>query len=256
MSSERTTMYKFNLIKWCDDKISYLKKNNIVFKNGIPQLPSEFIYGTVPLYVSTFIYRNDIQPEHKKDSLLGFYMFENNLWPRLTKMDSDILIAKEYGGIIGFDLSPCIGMLRPRQRLSILVNAIFSCCYGLAGVKVLPNYRPGDISTVCAADYFPDNCSFMIGNLGCNRNGFKDYGLYLLKMALRKKNTNLVFVYGSISKADAYDLNKHYGISVISFPDRRNRVRNNSKSYYYHATSKGFVKTVYPCRIGGDLYGS
>lgn len=85
---------------------------------------------------------------------------------------------------------------------------------------------------------------------------FSEIALQLLKMALRKKNTNLVFVYGSISKADAYDLNKHYGISVISFPDRRNRVRNNSKSYYYHATSKGFVKTVYPCRIGGDLYGS
>lgn len=39
MSSERTTMFNFNLIKWCDDKITYLKKNNIVFKNGIPQLP-------------------------------------------------------------------------------------------------------------------------------------------------------------------------------------------------------------------------
>ena len=256
MSSERTTMFRFNLIKWCDDNISYLKKNNIIFKNGIPQLPSEFIYNNVPRFVSTFIYRNDIPLEYRKDSLLGFYMYETNLWPRLSKMDSDILIAKDYGGVIGFDLSPCIGMLQPRQRLSILVNAIFSCRYGLAGVKVLPNYRPGDISTVCAADFFPDDCPFIIGNLGCNRNGFKDYGMYLLKMALRKKHTNLVFVYGSISTADAYDLNKHFGISVISFPDRRNRVRNNSKAYYYHASPEGFVKSVYPCRIGGVPYGS
>lgn len=249
-------MHRFNIIKWCDDKITYLKNNNIIFIKGTPQLPLEFIYDGVPRYVSTFIYRNDIPVEQRGDALLGFYMYEKYLWSRLTNMDSDILIAKDYGGIIGFDLSPCIGMLRPRQRLSILVNAIFSCCYGLAGIKVLPNYRPGDISTVCAADFFPDNCSFMVGNLGCNRNGFKDYGLYLLKMALRKKNTNLIFVYGSISKNDAYELNKQYGISIISFPDRRNRVRNNSKSYYYHMSPKGFVKTINPYQIGGDFYGS
>lgn len=249
-------MHKFNIIKLCDEKISYLKKHDIVFKNGIPQLRSEFIYNDIPRNVSTFVYRNDIHPEHRKESLLGYYMFEKNLWPRLNKIDSDIIIAKDYGGIIGFDLSPCIGMLRPRQRLSILINAIYSCCFGLAGVKVLPNYRPGDISTVCAADYFPDNCAFMIGNLGCNRNGFKDYGLYLLQMVLRKKSTDLVYVYGSISKTDAYDLYKHYGVSIISFPDRRNRVRNNSKAYYYHNSPQGFVKTVYSDRFGGDHYGS
>ena len=248
-------MYKFNIITWSDNEITKLKNQGIIFKNGVPQLPEEYIYKDTPHNVSTFMYRNDIPVDQRKKSLLCFYMFEKNLWPRLYKIESDISVAREYGGIVGLDLSPCLGMLRPRQKLSIIINAIYSCCFGLAGIKVMPNYRPGDIGTVCAADFFPDNCSFMIGNLGCNRNGFKDYGMYTLKMALRKKSIDILYVYGSISKSDAFKLNKLYGVSVISFPDRRNRVRNNSKAYYYHKSVNGFVKTRFQYPIGGDLYG-
>ncbi len=169
-------MKKFNLLLWCDEKITYLKEQGIVFKKGIPQLPEEFIFKGRPSAVSTFAYRGDIPKRAKATSLLTYYMYEDKLWPRLRKIDEDIKELQKYGGVAGFDLSPCVGMLRPRQRFSILVNAIHSCYLGTKGIKILPNYRAGDFGTICAADFFSDNCSFIVGNHGCYSNGFKNYG--------------------------------------------------------------------------------
>ena len=238
-------MMQFNILRWCDDKISHLKEQGITFKRGIPQLPIEYTYTGTPSAVSTFAYRNDIPETAKANALLTYFMFEDKLWPRLAKIDDDIEILKEYGGVSGFDLSPSIGMLRPRQRLSILVNAIHACYLGTKGIKILPNYRAGDFGTLCAADYFPDECSFIVGNLGCTNNGFKAYGEYQLDIVLQKKNPSILFVYGSIFKREAARLIRQHGFEIISFPDRRNRVRNNSRSYRYYLSEDEICKELY-----------
>ncbi len=238
-------MLQFNLLTWCDEKISYLKDKGILFKKGIPQLPPEYLYTEMPSAVSTFAYRNDIPDGSRQTALLTYYMFEDKLWPRLNKIDSDIEELLKYGGAAGFDLSPCVGMLRKRQKLSILVNAIHACYIGSKGVKVLPNYRAGDFGTICAADYFPDDCSFIIGNLGCSNNGYKEYGEYQLEILLSKKHPSVLFVYGSISKGRATHLIGRYGFEIIAFPDRRNRVRNNSKSYRYYTSGDKVIKVQY-----------
>ncbi len=238
-------MLQFNLLTWCDEHISYLKDSGIPFKKGIPQLPEKYLYKENPSAVSTYTYRNDIPIESRQTALLTYYMYEDKLWPRLNKINADIEELKKYGGVSGFDLSPCVGMLRIRQRLSILVNAIHACYIGTKGIKVLPNYRAGDFGTICAADYFPDDCPFIIGNLGCSNNGFKRYGEYQLEIVLSKKNPPVLFVYGSISKATAIHLIQRHGFEIIAFPDRRNRVRNNSKSYRYCMIGSKVTKVPY-----------
>lgn len=238
-------MIQFNILKWCDNKISYLKKLGISFKKDIPQLPESFIYMGRPSAISTYAYRNDIPKESKADAILTYFMFEDKLWPRLNKIDSDVEVLKEYGGVSGFDLSPSVGMLRPRQRLSILVNALHSCYLGTKGIKILPNYRAGDFGTICAADFFPDDCSFIVGNLGCANNGFKAYGEYQLDIVLQKKSPSILFVYGSINKKEVERLIKRYGFEIISFPDRRNRIRNNSMSYHYYLSGGEVCKELY-----------
>ena len=132
-------MIRFNILKWCDGKISYLKEQGISFKKGIPQLPEDYIYKGRPSAVSTYAYRNDIPEESRPGAILTYFMFEDKLWPRLNKIDTDIEVLKEYGGVSGFDLSPSVGMLRPRQRLSILINALHSCYLGSMGIKILRN---------------------------------------------------------------------------------------------------------------------
>lgn len=246
-------MFRFNILKWCDEKISTLKDNDIVFSNGIPQLPEEYIYNDMPSFISTFKYRNDIKDKDKNNSLLSFYMFESNLWPRLNKIDEEIKIMKKYAGIIGFDLSPSILMLRPRQKLSILINAIYSCYCGLNGIKVMPNYRAGDFGTIAAANYFPDNSNFIIGNHGCNKHGFREYGKYQLDIILMKKRPQVLFVYGSMAKSEIEEIVALKKIQIVTIPDRRNRVRNNSISYLYCFNGGKLSKTHYVNSLKGGV---
>ena len=238
-------MMQFNILKWCDEKMSYLKEQGIKIKNGIPQLPENYLYTDMPSAISTYSYRNDIPKPIRKNSLITFFMFEDHLWPRLYKIDSELKVLQEYGGICGFDLSPSIEMLRPRQLLSILVNAIYACYFGTKGIKILPNYRAGDFGTLCAADFFPDNCSFIIGNLGCERHGYGKYGEYQLEILLRKKSPDIIYVYGSIRKKEIESLILKNCFEIITFPDRRNRVRNNRKSYRYYLRENKICKDIY-----------
>ncbi len=171
----------------------------------------------------------------------------------MVRIESDIKELKKYGSVAGLDLSPSVEMLRPRQRLSILVNAIHACYLGAKGIKILPNYRAGDFGTICAVDFFPDDCSFIIGNLGCDRNGYKEYGEYQLEILLRKKSPEILYVYGALLKNTATRLIKKYGFEVVSFPDRRNRVRNNSRSWHYWLLNGNVCKEPYADAAKGGV---
>lgn len=248
-------MMSFNILTWCDEKISYLKAQGIQFNKGIPQLPEGFVYQGKPKALSTFRYRGDVPTASKSDALITFYMFEEDLWPRLYKIDHDIKILKEYGGIVGFDLSPSVLMLRPRQKLSILINAIHSCYCGTKGIRVLPNYRAGDLETTFDANFFPDDCSFMVSSLGCARNAFKEYGKYQLDCLLLHKRPEVLFFYGSLSDPEAARLIKRNGFEIVSFPDRRNRVWNHRKSYCYRLADNDVCKSAYvDVTKGGDAW--
>ena len=244
-------MLKFNIIKWADEKVSSLKKTGISFINGVPQMNNEYIYTEQPAMVTTYKYRRNIPDGLKSRSLLTYYMYEPDLWPRLYKVDDEIEVLKEYGGIVGFDLSPCVGMLRPRQRFSILINALFSCYCGMKGIKVLPNYRAGDFGTIAMAHFFPNDCSFMIGNHGCNSNEFVSYSEYQLEIILDGSEIDILYVYGSIRRREAEKLVLKYGLEIITFPDRRNRVRNGSKAYRYYTKEHKLHRQEYVCASEG-----
>ncbi len=239
-------MFKFNILLWCDEKMSYLKDNGIAISNGIPQIPEEFLYKDIPSSITTFRHRKSVAKSDRKNTLVSFYMFEDALWPRLYKLDDEISILTEYSGIVGFDLSPCVTMLRPRQKLSILINAIHSCYCGIHGIKILPNYRAGDFGTIRTADFFPDNNRFIVGNLGCLRNGFKEYGYYQLNIILHKKTPDMLFIVGGISKKDAKSILIKYPIEIIAYPDQRNKSRNGRSAYLYQLSDTQLIKSIYP----------
>ncbi|MCR5331769.1 MAG: hypothetical protein K6E62_11385, partial [Lachnospiraceae bacterium] len=55
----------------------------------------------------------------------------------------------------------------------------------------------------------------------------------------------VLYVYGSLSKGTADRYVKNYGLEIISFPDRRNRIWNGSLSYRYFLSEGKVVKEVY-----------
>lgn len=236
---------QINLLKWCDDKMTYLKRKGIRFKNGIPQIPEEYIYNDYPKALSTFKSRNDIPEEYRNEAILVFFMYEKDLWPRLSKIEKDIKIMERYAGVSGFDLSPSINMLRPRQKMSILINALYSCYCGTKGIRILPNYRAGDLGTISSANYFPNNVNFIIGNLGCRNKKYKHYGEYILDIILLEKNIETLYVYGPISKTEIERLIRMHGFKIIKFPDRRNRIRNGDISYIFTMENGRVIKNEY-----------
>lgn len=104
-----------NLIKWCDEKITILKENDIKFLNGRPCLPEKMIYDNVPKYIETYQFRNEISLKDRSKTLICFYSDDKRLWRRLITFDEDCKIFSKYAGIVGMDLSPSVNMLKPRQ---------------------------------------------------------------------------------------------------------------------------------------------
>lgn len=237
----------FNILLWCDEMISYLKENDIEFRNGVAILPRASIYDGPIKMISTYKYRRDIPIDKRESSLLCYFMLEPDLKPRMDKIKEEISEIKKYGGICGFDLSPCVGMLRPRQRLSILTNSLFNCFCAVNEIKILPNSRVGDFSTMSMTVGFPDEVGFVSGKLGCNNSGFKNYGLYQLGLTIDSKNPPFLVIYGGLSIKDArkiFRYSKRSDFKIYVFRDRRDRVRNDAKDYYF-AYEEGMIKKFF-----------
>lgn len=209
--------------------ISRLKKAGIVFRNGLPVLPADSYYTDIALTIETFQFRNKILPKMRKQSLICYFSNDDRLIQRLYKIDEEIPILLEYGGICGFDLSPSVTMLRPRQKLSLLVSALFNCYVALHGVKILPNCRVGDLANMSVIANIPQRTNIISGELGCKNHGFKRYGLYQLRITMKRVSPEIMFVYGSISQKDIYALCGRMPQTFVVYPSARNKYRNGKK---------------------------
>lgn len=221
-----------NLISWCDENISLLKANGISFEGGLAHLPQDAVYNDIPYCIVPFRYRNDIPVDHKKDALLAFFTADTDLFPRLERIDDDIKILTEYGGMCGFDMSPCIGMLRPRQQMSLLISSIYNCRCALAGIKIVPNARVGDLGTICLVSASIPQCSMIVtGELGCRQKKLKSYGLYQLGQIIQEHKPEKVLVYGGFSITEASQCAANIHPQFLVYPGRRSRMRNHKKPY-------------------------
>lgn len=236
---------KISILKWCDRIISILKKRNIFFKNGVAVIPQASIYEKMPVMISTFKYRNDIPVELRSKSLLSYFMPDKDLWPRLEKIDKELVVLKEYAGITGFDLSPSLGMLIPRQRLSIFINSLFNCYCAINGIKIMPNARIGEFGTIPMINSIPLGSCFITSRLGCQNHGNKAYGVFLIDKIIRIIRPSTLFVYGFITLAEATHFIKKYSLKIVTFPDRRSRVRNSKKVWYYFEKNGVVFKSIY-----------
>lgn len=200
-------MIKMGLINWCDEKITELKRNNIVFSGGRPQVPAEMRYEGIPKCLETYQYRNSIPPDKAKESLICFYSMEDRLWPRLQKINEDCSIYSRYAGIVGMDMSPSVNMLKPRQLQSILINCIYDCLVAIRGIKVAVNARIGDFSTINVIDSYPKEKTLVFGNLGCKRR-FSSYSYCQFCKWIDVAKPKNICLYGTFSKRDKKRLQK------------------------------------------------
>ncbi len=215
-----------NLIRWLDEKVTFLKQNGIKFINGMPVIPSEALYTGIPEMVETYAHRHCVPCGIRSKTLLAYFDNDDNLINRLFKIDDEIEELKQYGGICGFDLSACITMLRPRQKTSLLVCAVFNCFVALHEIKVLPNCRVGDLATMSLLDTIPPYTNLISGELGCHNNSLKMYGMHQLRLITKKVGPNILFVYGNLSKKDIRYIFGRRPQTIVLYPDHRHRTRD------------------------------
>lgn len=237
--ADRERLYMHNLIKWCDEKITFLKSSGIVFKNDFPVLPEDSYYTDIPAVIESFQFRNKIPCDIRNQSLICYFSPDERLVQRLYKIDEEIAILHNYAGICGFDLSPSVTMLRPRQRLSLLVNSLFNCYVALHGIKVLPNCRVGDLANMSVLNNISPFTNVISGEIGCDRNGLHNYGTYQLRITLKKLSPPVLFTYGGLSKQDIKTICGRTPQNFISYPSARDKYFNNkeAKARIWNGTS-------------------
>ena len=217
------------LLLWCDSIISYLKKHGVKFGNGYAVLPDYAYYTGIPFTIESHQFRNKIPESVRHRSLICYFSSDDRLIQRLFKIDDEIPELLNYGGICGFDLSASITMLRPRQRLCLLVNSLFNCYVAIHGVKVLPNCRTGDLANMSIISNIPPNTNIISGELGCKRNGFGTYGLYQLCITRKIVSPPIMFIYGSLSNRDIQFVCDRSPQNFVVYPSARDKYRNKKQ---------------------------
>lgn len=238
--------------------ISYLKEEGIEFIDGYPVLPKESYYTDIPLTIESFQFRNKI-PEHiRHRSLICYFSKDDRLLSRLYKIDEEMPILQNYGGICGFDLSASVTMLRPRQKLSLLVSALFNCYVALHGIKVLPNCRVGDLANMSVIRNIQPYSNIISGELGCKKNGFNEYGLYQLRIITKKIAPEIMFIYGNISKKDIHSICGHVSQNFLVYPSARDKYRNGKtpQAIIWNGSSACMMSLNDFMNNGGVQYGS
>lgn len=88
----------------------------------------------------------------------------------------------------------------------------------------------------------PDGANFISSRLGCQRNGYKAFGMHQVMLLLQRIRPRILFIYGNAALNEACEPINRYGIDIVCYPDRRSRVRNDAETYAIVKRSREIVK--------------
>ena len=185
-----------NLFKMAENLHQSLADAGIRFTpDGYPIIPNEMILKDYPDEMVPFEHRNTCKNPRK--TVLTQFSNDDLLYRRLRHIDKDIEICKSYMGVAGFDLSPRLGWNVEQQKFNLLINQMVNAYRAIHGVKILPNFRMGDISTISALDSFPSHGIYAVGTLGCSQGYTAINSVYLSTKLLYKMPDGLL-IYGKL----------------------------------------------------------
>lgn len=183
--------------------------------DGYPIIPHEAILTNYPDEMIPFEHRNSAKNPHT--TVLTHFANDDLLYRRLRLLDKDISVCKSYMGVTGFDLSPRSGWNTEQQRFNLLINQMVNAYRAVNGVKILPNFRIGDMPTISALDSYPSNGIFAVGTLGCAK-GYNLINSTYLKAKILYKRPDGLAIYGKL--APQYkEIIEEYGLSYRVYDD-------------------------------------
>ena len=185
-----------NLFKLAEKLHQSLVDAGVEFTHdGYPIIPKEMILKNYPDEMIPFEHRNSCK--NPQATVLTHFSNDELLYRRLRHIDKDIEICKSYMGVAGFDLSPRLGWDIEQQRFNLLINQMVNAYRAINGVKILPNFRIGDITTISSLDSFPANGLYAVGTLGCSK-AYASINSTYPKTKLLYKRPDGLLVYGNL----------------------------------------------------------
>lgn len=215
-----------NLFKIADELHSYLMATGVHFtEKGYPIIPEEMILKDYPNEIIPFEHRNACID--KQTTVLSHFSNDDLLYRRLRNLKKDINICKEYTGVVGFDLSPRLGWNLEQQKFNLLINQLINAYRAVNGIKILPNFRIGELSTISALDAYPSNCLFAVGTLGCSK-GYTSINSTILRTKLLYKRPKGLLIYGKLRPEHQLILDE-FGVAYKVYQDFKTTCYNRKK---------------------------
>lgn len=145
------------------------KKEGVSFsENGFPIFTKEMLLQDPPQDIVTYKQMNSVS--NKSKVAVCFFQEDERLYSRITSLEHDIPKFRKFIGVCGLDLSPNIYWPAEQQIFNILLNQLYTATLAVNGIKIIPNWRIGNLNTLRALNSYPKNSQFAVGTLGSVRN--------------------------------------------------------------------------------------
>lgn len=114
-------------------------------------------------------------------------------------------------------MSPNIFWPAEQQLFNILLSQLYTAYLAVNGIKIIPNWRIGDLSTLKVLNSYPRDIQYVVGTLGSIRNN-KTLGLEYLRAKVIVSSPSRLLIYGKIASEYVQELHE-LGIPYIQYDD-------------------------------------
>ncbi len=211
---------KFDVIGYTDKLYNQVKEYGIKFnKYNYPIFPEEFILREIPEDILPYEHRK--AAKNKQKTIVCFFAEDEQLYKNFKNLETVAENCSEYMGIAGFDLSPCVYWDIKQQKLNILLSQLVTLRIAISGVKILPNFRIGDLNTIQALSSYPNNTIYSVGSLGCSKRVSKFNPIQFRAKLIYARPQGLIY-YGKLLEPYQIMLDE-LGIKYKVFADFRSK---------------------------------
>lgn len=215
-----------DLLNVLDELYECARKLITFDSNGWPIFKKEYFLDDWPNEIIPFEHKNSKLILDKKETVICFYMGDSENYRRFLNWKRDILIYKQYKGVIFPDITLTSDMDDEFQELIMLANQLFAAMLVANGVKVIFNTRNGGEFTKKYFKNIPRNIMCASGFLGCdNAKGYMETEKYINKILGLMPNKLLIYGKHDYAVDEQLDL---LGMEYRYYLDFHARSKQNS----------------------------
>lgn len=196
---------------------SYLFDEGFKFtENGYPVFEKEMFLDEWPDTVIPFINRNSKFVKNKKKTVLCYFSKDKQIYPRLANLFNEIVLYRDFMGVISSDITVTTDMDVEWQRFIILINELFLAVLAMNDVKIVFSTRCGSPETIHCFEGVPRGVMCASSFWGCEKKHSIEQTDYLAKiLSIGASKLILYGKHSEIIDLQLYDM----GIESKSYPD-------------------------------------